>query len=226
MMDTSSIFKPNNKVGPDGAYELLKPVSRDRPSGEPSVRMRQSLDLAQMRNMSWSGERWRARSEMNELVQVRVVRAPLPAHCTADRIAREQRTLLREADRWRGVHIARPEVIELFFEDGFLCWVERPIRGAALSSLQEPLHYTEGLNLLEEALYAIDQLHSERDFKSGDPLLHLNINAETIWRGVNGGLYLMDPVTTSWATLFGQTFPRGVEDLRGIEAPELEAGQD
>ena len=97
-----------------------------------------------------------------------------------DRIAREQKSILRELDRWRKVIAGRTQTLDLFWEGHTLCWVERVTVGAPLSSLSSPLSLYEGISLIEECLCLLELIHSERDFQLGDPLLHLNISPQNI----------------------------------------------
>lgn len=142
-----------------------------------------------------------------------------------DRKKRESNTVLRELNRWRNVTVARPKLREIFWEENTLIWIESVIEGAPLSSLSHNLSLNEGMSLIEEGLCALDLIHSERDFQLGEPLLHLNINPHTIWRGISGELYLMHPLSPTLIELKGRRTLSDEEALSGRVAPELLRGR-
>ena len=192
-------FRAHDRLGSQGQYTLIKP-------------------LAELE------ERWLAESPRGQC-HLRIHRPAEWHTLSRERRDREARTVLKEAERWRGVTVARPRFREVFWEEQALCWVEAPVRGASLASLDGQLSLYEGMSLIEECLCALDLLHGERDFQLGDPLLHLNISPQTIWRGVKGELYLMHPLTPSLIELNAQRKLSDDEALSGEVAPELLRGR-
>jgi formylglycine-generating enzyme len=142
-----------------------------------------------------------------------------------NRKVREQKSILRELDRWRKVVAGRPNTLDLFWEGDVLCWVERVTVGAPLSSLHSSLTLYEGVSLIEECLCLLELLHSERDFQIGDPLLHLNITPQNIWREEEGALLLMHPSCPTLVELSVQKNLSDDEALSGEVAPELLRGR-
>ncbi len=138
---------------------------------------------------------------------------------------RERRSIIRELDRWRRVLVARPSSFDVFWEGDILCWVEGKVEGAPLSSLAEPLSLYQGISLTEECLCALELIHAERDFQSGDPLLHLNLCPDHIWRSRNGGLLFLHPVSTTMIELSKSDRMSDAEALSGERPPELLRGR-
>lgn len=168
---------------------------------------------------------WHVKDKQGQLWYLRTQEIPLPAHVDLDRLKREQKSILREAERWQGLHIARPEVKYIFWHHRYLCWIEAILQGAALSSLTQPLQTIEAFFLLEECLYALQQLHKNQDFKTGEPLLHLNLNDKNIWRGTHGGLYLLNPILPQWIELQHRFTPNVLKATSAHLAPELRRGR-
>ena len=195
----TSTIQEKDRIGPDRNYEVISSIES-------------------------APHQWIVKSQ-DENLMMRTMQIPLPLATSADRIRREQNRLSREASRWRGALPGRPELVDLFWEKRTFCWVERRIAGAPLSSLESPLTLAEALCLLEEGLMILHQLHAERDFKSGEPLLHLSIRPEFIWRGEDGGLYFLNPLTPTWIELKAQLSKRALDGLDGCEAPELTRGR-
>lgn len=138
---------------------------------------------------------------------------------------RERRAISRELSRWRKVLAARPTWFDHFWEKDTLCWVEPRIAGAPLSSLQSPLSLYEGISLIEECLCALDLIHAERDLQMGDPLLHLNLSPENIWRSREGALIFFAPLSPTLVERCANDTMSDDEALSGERAPELLRGR-
>ena len=198
-MTTVTEISPQDEIGPEGQYRLIERHA--------------SLD-----------EGWRADGPQGRCY----LRAHTPLGwetLSSERRSREERAVIRELNRWRGLTVARPSFREIFWENQRLFWVEAPISGAPLSSLSAPLSLYEGMSLIEECLCALDLIHAERDFQLGEPLLHLNITPDTIWRGSKGSLYLMHPLSPTLIELNGKRTLSDDEALSGRVAPELLRGR-
>jgi len=150
---------------------------------------------------------------------------PLPERVEAELREREKQRILKELDRWREVTLSRPRLIELFWEGDVLCWAEELIKGAPLSSIDEPLPLVDGLSLIEEVLFTLDDHQSYTDFMTGEPLLHLNLHPSSILRAEEGQLFLMDPLCPTWIQLKAQHTKQRLEGLDGAHAPELTRGR-
>ena len=196
----SSSFEAGARVGQSGRFTLVAPY----PS--PGV--------------------WRARDELSGRgCRLRALQIP-----SSDRVEeavkeREKQRVLRELEKWREVTLARPRLVELFWQGDVLCWVEEPVRGAPLSSLSEPMSTLDGLLLVEEVLFTLEDHHSHADFMAGEPLLHLNFHPSTILRAEGGQLYLMDPLCPAWVQLKAQHTRQRLEELDGAHAPEMTRGR-
>lgn len=169
---------------------------------------------------------WRVRDALSgRACRLRALPLPMPERVEAELREREKLRILKELERWSEVGLARPRTVELFWEGDALCWVEEQVKGAPLSSLDGRLPLIDGLSLIEEVLFALDDHQSYTDFMTGEPLLHLNLHPSTILRGAEGELYLMDPLCPTWVQLRAQHTKQRLEELDGAHAPELTRGR-
>ncbi|MAD61843.1 MAG: hypothetical protein CMH49_10095 [Myxococcales bacterium] len=196
---SSTTFLPNDTIGPNSDYVLLSC----------------SDDTMQV---------WQARGPKGKC-QIKCYARPKLNDFNERRQEREKRAVLKELDRWRTVIVGRPSTLDIFWEGCHLCWVESLNQGASLASLKEPLSLYEGISLVEESLCLLELIHAERDFQLGDPLLHLNIRPQTIWRSGEGTLLLQHPVSPTLVELAVQDSLSDEDALSGETAPELLRGR-
>ena len=194
-----SAFLPNDIIGPKSDYTLLSCTD-------------EKLQI------------WQAKGP-HGTCQIKCYARPKLKKFNERRQEREKRAVLKELDRWRTVLVGRPNTLDVFWEGHHLCWVESPSRGASLASLKEPLSLYEGISLIEECLCLLELIHAERDFQLGDPLLHLHIKPQTIWRSSEGTLLLQHPLSPTLVELAVQDSLSDEDALSGETAPELMRGR-
>ena len=194
------LLKPLDQIGPFQNYTLVRPID------------------------SFS-QRWEVKSESGQIYHARPFSIPLPTGFDFDRLEREQTRLIKECQRWKDVFLGRPSWVDAFCEGQTFYWIEKPIMGAPLSSIEHPLTLAEGLYLTEEILHLLDEIHACRDFKSDESLLHLNLHPSTIWRSKEGHILLMDPLLPTLIELRSKYQLQKVDELDGQNAPELSRGR-
>ena len=194
------LLKSLDQIGPYQSYTLVRPLD----------------PLSQ---------RWEVKSEHGGVYHARPFPIPLPADFTPQRLEREQSRLIKECQRWKEIHLGRPQWVDTFCEGQTLYWIEKPIIGAPLSSISNPLNLAEGLYLTAEVLHLLDEIHAHRDFKSDEPLLHLNLHPSTLWRSQSGRIILMDPLLPTLIELRSKYQLQKVDELDGQQPPEFSRGR-